>query len=520
MSDRALLVSLVLALSATAPTAADFVVVPGQSIQAAIDQAVDGDRVLIQPGFYVESLDLQGKAIELVGVGGAAQTTIGGAGVGIRLHQGEDAGTRIRGLTIEGCATSTDYGAGISGFVPGGPTSTALIEDCVIRSNFTFYGRGGGVAGDLTMRRCVIAENSSGTFSGFGGAGGVYGAPTMIECAVLNNSVTKGAYGGVFLTGSKPAFLIDCLIAGNLSYNVGGGVGVDVGVTATIQNCVIARNELIGACLGYCAPGGPPATYGVAVAAYGGSSVVIQGSTLVDNIGHASGGGEPSIGVYGAVVVQDSILRGNTGVQVDQATVTYSNVEGGAPGTGNFDADALFLGPIGGDYHVAPGSPCIDAGTPGLTDPDGSPLDVGAHPYASFYARRDVGAVDRTPGWSSVSAELGGEHALRLVLGPAAAGDLFVVLGSATGTAPSTPVLGAALPLVVDGWTAATLLHAGSGPLVGTLGALSPAGSADASLVVPPAAVTGPASLWHAALVVDPLALSAQATNAVEVRLD
>ena len=41
-------------------------------------------------------------------------------------------------------------------------------------------------------------------------------------------------------------------------------------------------------------------------------------------------------------------------------TATYSNISGGWPGVGNFDADAKFVG--GGNYSLRGDSPCIDAG--------------------------------------------------------------------------------------------------------------------------------------------------------------
>jgi len=58
--------------------------------------------------------------------------------------------------------------------------------------------------------------------------------------------------------------------------------------------------------------------------------------------------------------------------------VTYSNIQGSYPGEGNIDADPLFVNPVMGDYHLRPGSPCIDAGNssvPGLplTDFEGDP---------------------------------------------------------------------------------------------------------------------------------------------------
>jgi hypothetical protein len=46
---------------------------------------------------------------------------------------------------------------------------------------------------------------------------------------------------------------------------------------------------------------------------------------------------------------------------------------------GNIDADPLFLG--NSDFHLQPGSPCIDAGNPDpqYNDNDGSRNDMGAY---------------------------------------------------------------------------------------------------------------------------------------------
>ncbi len=62
--------------------------------------------------------------------------------------------------------------------------------------------------------------------------------------------------------------------------------------------------------------------------------------------------------------------------------MSFSNIEGSFPGTGNIDADPLFVDPDNGDFRLLPGSPCIDAGdntaVPGeiTTDLDGNPRFV------------------------------------------------------------------------------------------------------------------------------------------------
>ena len=49
---------------------------PKRTIQAAINVAVAGDVINVMPGVYHERIDLDGKAISLIGIGGAAATTI------------------------------------------------------------------------------------------------------------------------------------------------------------------------------------------------------------------------------------------------------------------------------------------------------------------------------------------------------------------------------------------------------------------------------------------------------------
>ncbi len=84
------------------------------------------------------------------------------------------------------------------------------------------------------------------------------------------------------------------------------------------------------------------------------------------------------------------------------ATITYSNVEGGWPGEGNLNADPRFMNAAGGNYHLLPDSPCIDAadgtrspatdmdGTPRVDDPNTDNLGIGP-PWA------DMGAYEVQP---------------------------------------------------------------------------------------------------------------------------
>jgi uncharacterized protein (TIGR02145 family) len=82
-------------------------------------------------------------------------------------------------------------------------------------------------------------------------------------------------------------------------------------------------------------------------------------------------------------VSNDIIYGSSNTVYLDENSsieVTFSDIEGGWIGEGNIDADPLFVSPDNGDFHLQSDSPCIDAGDPGYTDPDGTIADMGAYP--------------------------------------------------------------------------------------------------------------------------------------------
>ena len=72
--------------------------------------------------------------------------------------------------------------------------------------------------------------------------------------------------------------------------------------------------------------------------------------------------------------------------------MSFSNVQGGWPGTGNIDADPLFVDPGAGGFQLASGSPCIDAGDNGAVPPDVT-VDLDGRPrFADDPDTPDTGA--------------------------------------------------------------------------------------------------------------------------------
>ncbi|HTF87279.1 MAG TPA: hypothetical protein VK843_02640 [Planctomycetota bacterium] len=104
----------------------------------------------------------------------------------------------------------------------------------------------------------------------------------------------------------------------------------------------------------------------------------------------------------GTVSLRDSILTGNTfDISATGAShaywsycagITTFNLGGNGqaalhPGLGNVSGDVGFWDPARLDFHLRPGSQCIDSGDPSSPlDPDGSPHDIGALTYDPTYA--------------------------------------------------------------------------------------------------------------------------------------
>ncbi|MBK9385304.1 MAG: hypothetical protein IPN34_10865 [Planctomycetes bacterium] len=108
----------------------------------------------------------------------------------------------------------------------------------------------------------------------------------------------------------------------------------------------------------------------------------------------------------------------------------------------------------------------------------------------------------------------GGLQTLYLDAGAAHAGSAYVVLGSASGTAPGLsfgPNL--ELALAFDAYMLATLTLANSSFLQRTVGLIDARGRASAAIVLPPAQVFADAELHHGFFVFDATGLVTATSN-------
>jgi hypothetical protein len=430
--------ALVLLLLASPGSAQTIIHVPGNAptIQGGIDQAQPGDSVLVAPGTYFEAINYRGKAVSVVSEAGAATTIISATPNTlpcVSFHEGEGPAALLRGFTVTGSRNSSAeiFGGGIScldlriGLV-GSPT----IQECMITGNVSGCGcgpvgasGGGGVYGDAIIEDCTISGNSVG-FAAAGG--GVHGTPVMRRCLVSGN-ISNGEGGGGIYIDRPGAIIEDSIIVNNTAneYPLGGGIWVK-GTGARIRRCLIAQN--VGN-----TPFGTGGGVGAGIFSEAISTRVERCTVAGNRVG--SSGGTSYGGMQGFGSLVNCVVWGNDATQLAPALlVTYSDVQGGFPGTGNIDADPMFADPANLDYRLMSGSPCIDAGDASSSlDPDCTRADMGAFyfPQANTVLRNGAGS-NRVCFTSLSEPGIGATWTVRLVaLGhPGATFSGFVAYGS------------------------------------------------------------------------------------------
>jgi parallel beta-helix repeat protein len=365
------------------------------TIQAAISAAVQNEWVLVADGVWTgtgnTNLDFAGKNLVLRSLNGAANCVIDcqESGCGFYFHTGETSTTRVEGITIRGARTGGVYCY----------NSSPTIVDCIISGNA--HGGGGVYCGRsrLTATNCVISGNVG---SSGGGLTADSSSPTLTNCTITGNTAWYG--GGVSCSSYSNATLTGCLISGNRAYN-GGGVFCSSNSKPTLTNCAISENT---------------ASSSASSAAYGGglysnaSKPMLTNCTIRGNIARHGGGAycessSPTLtnctisgnstsddggGVYcydqSSPTLTNCILWGNPPEEIhifnSSPTLTYCDIQGSWPGTGNINADPLFVDAANGNFHLAANSPCIDAGSNAAipagitTDIDGDPRILPGHP--------------------------------------------------------------------------------------------------------------------------------------------
>ncbi len=412
-------------------------------IQHAIDLAYSNSGHVIEVGesVYHENINLHGKNIlvrstdpdDMSVVKG---TVIDGNSMGsvVTFSGDEDASCSLSGFTITG-GNSQDGGgikgngteASISNCIVTGNSAAGwgggiyrfngIISDCLISGNSADYG--GGMynnSGSPTVVNCTFNQNIAINFGG--GMYNTSSSPTVTNSIFSGNSADYG--GGMYNNSGSPT-VANCTFNGNIATNFGGGM-YNASSSPTVTNCTFSGNS---------------ADYGGGMSNRGCSSPTVTNCTFSGNSASTDGGGMLSSSSSSSATITNCILWGNTASDGNEIAlfssstidVNYCDIQGGQAGiyndgsgtinwgSGNIDADPMFFDALNPDpnlwdYHLRPGSPCIDAGDNNsvpvgvTTDIDGRDrfadgdcnstdiVDMGAYEFAWVYIGDFAGGCD------------------------------------------------------------------------------------------------------------------------------
>lgn len=257
------------------------------TIQAAVNASVNGDRVLISPGFYRESVKFLGKSVMLEGLSpeSARETIVSGFGVvGPAIEVAEytdyvgEVGIRFLTVTNDSLLETDQNSGALFSYL--GPNAIVVVDRCIFRGNYgdSAYGAlyightasritgclfhenflgpgaigtaifywGGPVAGDSLVERCVIRDHAQG---GAGVIAMAAGTRTDIrDCVVKSVPTLLQNYGpssNVSMTRMTGCSIGSLILPGFSGYVDGGGNDWDGPCPDCDANGVIDLEEIL-----------------------------------------------------------------------------------------------------------------------------------------------------------------------------------------------------------------------------------------------------------------------------------
>ena len=387
------------------------------SIQEAVDAAVNGMTVLVTNGLYegTGNYDINpgGKAITIRSWNGNADTVIKthAYGSAFIINSGETTNTVIRGFTIETFGDEApEEGVVVDGASP--VLQDLMIHNCGLEAvsclngaaprilNSRFYDVPNGLYADgsagVLLQECVVTNTS--------GRGIVIVGDDLAE---VTWSAIEDCAGGITLDNSD-AEIRQCIIRNNNAPNYytvldapviapvlftlgdpsyedttslnenGAGILILNGSSPLLQNCLIVGNTTWADDPAYSDTSAAPA-FGLGAGIYIGNGCNPTGGncTVADNHANTRGGGISSAGrpLFRNMIIWDNtssnaaIVAGSRTVSsgvdsihlIDEViNIWYSDIEGGySNAVLSITNDPMF----DVDYSLLAGSPCIDSGT-------------------------------------------------------------------------------------------------------------------------------------------------------------
>ncbi|MHC4315744.1 MAG: right-handed parallel beta-helix repeat-containing protein [Planctomycetota bacterium] len=370
-------------------------------IQPAINAANYGDTVVVASGRYVGAgnrlLDFGGKAITVISRDGPSSTIIESYNISVVVFDDNEGPNAI-----------------FQGFTIGWGTPAIVIANASPT-----------IVGNVITGRIVTGGGSKSLVAGIEISGN--SSPAILENTITGNVASSAggsqAVGAIRVSGGASPIITRNIITRNVADVGGSGMAVGAIIvspssSAIIHNNIISKNSAIG---------GGGCTVAAGILVFAPSENVIMNNTIANN---GSSGMERSILVGGAASLKLCPACGGTLSQCPEcqglkyvlqahgggclivddlyAKGTYSLIGSGiTDGVGNITGNPLFVNPLESDYHILPGSPCINAGDPDYaaepneTDLDGLPrvidgrVDMGVYEYPNISPVACIVGTDR-----------------------------------------------------------------------------------------------------------------------------
>jgi len=306
------------------------------NIQAAIDDANDGDTVEIRPGTYTglgnRDIDFLGKAITVRSTDAndpniVATTVVDGQWIwdmdcgghrGFTFRSGERRDSVLAGITITRFMAPCELMHSDEPVPAGGgifcKDSSPTISHCILKDNLAclqdFWSSFPSFGGNICCKgKCALKITHSTITAGFSslGAGGIdclysSGDMEVTHCTITDNWGKFGC-GGIYGDGT----ISNCIISNNMGGDVGGISGF-----RTITRCTVTGNFCYGD--------------GAAIRAYGGTT--ISHCTIDNNHGggiYATSGCSTS----GKTIISNCTITNNSAYSGDYYFVWHDGEGGG-----------------------------------------------------------------------------------------------------------------------------------------------------------------------------------------------
>ena len=298
------LTTLIISLFFTSVSFATTINIPADysTIQAGINETVDGDTVLVQPGAYIENINFNGKNITVASMYLTTQDT---SYISQTIIDGNQSGSVVKFMN--------------------GENLTATLLGFTIKN-----GLGNSISGNAS-----------------GGITTLSSSPSLKNLKIIDNFSSSNG-GGIYCSYSSSPYIINVEISSNNAPNRGGGIYCSAYSNPILENVIIINNT---------AYEGGGMFLGLA-------NSTITNSTIFGNTASVDGGGiycfEASVSLSNSILWNDSPQEVYVGS--GSVNIFYSDIQGGWTGEGNINLDPLFVDAATGDYHLTANSPCIDAG--------------------------------------------------------------------------------------------------------------------------------------------------------------